>query len=142
MQYLDEPATVDVPSFQLYSTVFLQQPFHLIVFFFDDQCKGGKGCDDDDDDDDDFVDYRSSRTTITCEIDGKNYLRCDPDTVVENDVNTCDEIEKEICGEGMDKDDKDLCECLFGPYEKGMPQLRGAVSVQVFFVQSAPRQCV
>ena len=46
----------------------------------------------------------------------------------EEDVEACDKIEDEICGEDMVETDKAFCECI-GLYEEEMPQLRGAVAV-------------
>merc|ERR1712070_130685 len=96
----------------------------------DDDDDDDKKSKDDDDDDDDKKDKKNSRTIILpeCETDGKNYERCDPDSVAFNDVETCAEIEDLVCGEDvMDKEDKDYCKCI-GLEAKRTTLLRGVLN--------------
>ena len=68
-----------------------------------------------------------------CVVDGTNYLRCDPDTIDANDIETCDEIVAALCGyDDLAADDEEYCACLgLVENQKLVVQLRGAVNVQV-----------
>jgi tRNA threonylcarbamoyladenosine modification (KEOPS) complex Pcc1 subunit len=93
-------------------------------------------CQDDDDDD-------NKRTVILpeCETGGTNYLRCAPDTVVNDDKDTCDQIYEEVCDRKDSKKKKkssisfeeSYCECIGLEYnpKKMVVQLRGAVNAQL-----------
>lgn len=62
-----------------------------------------------------------------CVTGGKNYLRCDPDTVKSSDKETCKSIKKEVCGPDMSNVDKSYCKCI-GLYDDASVQLRGSES--------------
>ena len=89
-----------------------------------------------DDDDDD-----RTRTVILppCEVNGTNYLRCDPDTVKDKDRDTCDQIDEEVCNKTDSKKkssssfEESYCECSGLEYNprKWVVQLRGAVNAQL-----------
>ena len=71
-----------------------------------------------------------------CEDDGQNYLRCDPDTVLGKDVDTCDDVDENLCSKGekkLSEDEIEYCECIGLPpidARADLGHLRGVVGVQ------------
>ena len=60
-------------------------------------------------------DKKKDRNTILpeCEVHGKNFKRCDPDKIKENDVVTCEEIDEYACNKERETDDEEeYCECI------------------------------
>lgn len=77
--------------------------------------------------------HKKNRTIILpeCEIDGTNYKRCDPDTMISNgDKTTCAQIEDLVCNENLKKEYKDYCECIGLVETTASPSLLRGVPTQ------------
>ena len=74
-----------------------------------------------------------------CIVGGTNYLRCDPFTVAKKDMDTCDQIDEEVCSKGTRRKgskranafDEAYCDCIGLEYENSATQLRGAANAQI-----------